>query len=77
MKTSLIFLATMMLAAAADAAPLSPGMSMAIGAGVAAANQLQATAAPRLTLTPLTPSVTLVVRAAPTPVFVAPAVRAR
>lgn len=81
MKTSLLALFTTMLAAAASAAPLAPGMSAAIGGGVAAANQLHATTASGLTVTPLAPPAPLVVLAvpvAPVPVFIAPvAIRAR
>jgi hypothetical protein len=47
MKTSLCLL-LLTLATAANAAPLSPGMSMAIGAGVAATNQSFAPSSPRI-----------------------------
>lgn len=78
MKISLLALFTTMLVATASAAPLSPGMSAAIGGGVAAANQLHATTVAGLTVTPLGPRVALVVPVAPVPVFIAPvAVRAR
>lgn len=78
MKTSLLALFTTMLAAAASAAPLAPGMSAAIGGGVAAANQLHATTASGLTVTPLAPRIVLAVPVAPVPVFIAPvAIRAR
>ena len=78
MKTSLLALFTTMLVAAASAAPLSPGVSAAIGGGIAAANQLRTTAASGLTVTPLAPRITLAVPVAPVPVFIAPVpVRAR
>lgn len=47
MKSSLCLL-LLTLATAATAAPLSPGMTMAIGAGVAATNQSSAPSSPRL-----------------------------
>ena len=77
MKTSLLALFTTMLAAA-SAAPLAPGISAAIGGGVAAANQLHATTASGLTVTPLAARIVLAVPVAPVPVFIAPvAIRAR
>ena len=68
MKSSILSLLTILLAGSASAAPLSPGMSSAIGGGVAAAHQLQTATAltPNLTILPLRP--TLVVPAAPVPV---------
>ena len=76
MKTSLCLL-LLSLATAASAAPLSPGMTMAIGAGVAATNQSPVPSAPQLTLPAPSLRPTIVVLVTPRPICVLPVSAAR